>query len=100
MPAHQRSIQELIKTVKALRTELAPWKKTAELAITLGLTLKEAKERKPDNITWSEFVEKHFDFGQSRADELIRLADEVANKNYLAGLRHSYSCVRAMGLTR
>jgi hypothetical protein len=97
---HQRTLPELIKTVKALRIEESPWKKTAQLAITLGLTLKEAKERKPENVSWPDFVKEHFDFGQSRADALIRLADEVTNKNFLDGLRHSYSCVRSMGVTR
>jgi hypothetical protein len=73
---HQRSIQELIKTAKALNSKLAQSEgKSAELTITLGLTLKEAKERKPEGITWPDFVKEHFDFGRSRADELIQIAD-------------------------
>lgn len=69
-------MRELIKTAKAL---YAKWQhctdKAEQLAITLGLTLAEAKERKPSTITWPEFVKKHFDFGRSRADELIQIAE-------------------------
>ena len=98
---HRRTLPELIKTAKALDTKLAQSEgKSANLKITLGLTLAEAKARKPDNITWPDFVKEHFDFGQSRADALIRLADEVANMNFLDGLWHSYSCVGSMGVTR
>jgi hypothetical protein len=76
MPAHQRSIQELIKTVKALDSKLAQSEgKTEQLQITLGLTLAEAKDKKPKDITWPDFVKEHFDFGRSRADELIQIAD-------------------------
>src|ERR1700722_9891602 len=76
MPAHQRSIQELIKTVKALDSKLAQSVgKTEQLQITLGLTLAEAKDKKPKDITWPDFVKLHFDFGRSRADELIQIAD-------------------------
>jgi hypothetical protein len=73
---HQRSIQELIKTVKALHTKVQQSEgKTEQLQTTLGLTLKEAKDRKPEGITWPDFVKEHFDFGRSRADELIQIAD-------------------------
>jgi hypothetical protein len=73
---HRRTLPELIKTAKALDTKLAQSEgKSADLKITLGLTLAEAKARKPDDITWPDFVKKHFNFGRSRADELIQIAD-------------------------
>jgi hypothetical protein len=37
--------------------------------------LAEAKDKKPKDITWPDFVKEHFDFGRSRADELIQIAD-------------------------
>jgi hypothetical protein len=71
---HQRTLPELIRTVKALNSKLAQSKeKSDQFEITLGLTLAEAKERKPKDITWPDFVKKHFSFGQSRSDELIRI---------------------------
>src|ERR1700677_1163436 len=76
MSAHQRSIEELIKTVKALHSKVRQSEgKTQQLETTLGLNLKEAKERKPEGVTWPDFVKEHFDFGRSRADELIQIAD-------------------------
>ena len=43
---HQRTIQELIKTVKALHFKVKQsTDKTKQLETTLGLTLKEAKDK-------------------------------------------------------
>jgi hypothetical protein len=77
---HQRSIQELIKTVKALDSKLAHSEgKTADLKITLGLTLAEAKlvnKSGKDSMPWPEFLEKHFaNLKCSRADELIQIGE-------------------------
>jgi hypothetical protein len=73
---YKRTLPELIKTAKALNSKLAHSEgKSADLKITLGLTLAEAKACKPEDITWPDFVKKHFDFGRSRADELIQIAD-------------------------
>jgi hypothetical protein len=72
----QRSIQELIKTVKALHFKVKQSAdKTEQLETTLGLTLKEAKDKKPKGITWPDFVKEHFDFGRSRADQLIQIGE-------------------------
>jgi hypothetical protein len=73
---YQRPMFELIRTAKELHAKIEQYgKKTEQLQMTLGLTLKEAKERKPKGITWPAFVKKHFNFGRSRADELIQIAD-------------------------
>jgi hypothetical protein len=80
---HQRTLPELIKTVKALDSKLAHSEgKSADLKTSLGLTLAEAKERLQESnkaagkgkaITWPDFLEKHFSFGRSRANELIQI---------------------------
>jgi len=51
------------------------------LWISLGIELKEAKARNKemDGVPWPEFAKLHFDLGQSRADELIRIADGRTN---------------------
>jgi hypothetical protein len=69
-----RPMFELIRTAKELHAKIEQYgKKTEQLQVTLGLTLKEAKERKPGGITWPAFVKKHFNFSRSRADELIQI---------------------------
>jgi hypothetical protein len=83
MAEHQRTLRELIKTVKALDIKLAQSEsKSEDLKITLGLTLAEAKlklqaankeARKGETTTWPDFLEKHFTFKRSRADELIQI---------------------------
>jgi hypothetical protein len=76
MPAHLRPMAELIRTAKALDVKIKQCtEKTEQLQMTLGLTLKEAKARKPANITWPAFVSRHFNFSRSRADTLIQIAD-------------------------
>jgi hypothetical protein len=73
-----RTMPQLIKTVQALHAKAVQADNKAEqLWITLGIELKEAKARNNEEgeLTWPEFAKKHFNFGQSRADELIRIAD-------------------------
>ena len=73
--AHERTIPELISTAKALQQKAEHAAEKAEQFYkSLGLTLKELKERKPKGITWPAFVAKHFTIGKTRADELIRIA--------------------------
>jgi hypothetical protein len=73
---YKRPMSELIRTAKALDAKIKQQQqKTEQLQVTLGLTLREAKERKPNGITWPAFVAKHFNFSRSRADELIQIAD-------------------------
>ena len=99
---HQRPLRELIKTAKALYSKMEQSaEKTEQLAVTLGLTLAEAKARKPDNITWPDFVKKHFDFGQSRADELIRIGHgKTTVEKVREGRRESVKKVRAKSALR
>ena len=73
-----RTLPQLIETVKALHAKATKAEgKAHDLWITLGIELREAKECNKEfgDLTWSEFAKKHFNFGQSRADELIRIAD-------------------------
>jgi hypothetical protein len=73
-----RSMPQLIKTVQALHAKAIKYTdKADQIWITIGIELKEAKDRNREHgeLTWPEFAKKHFDFGQSRADELIRIAD-------------------------
>jgi hypothetical protein len=88
-----RTMPQLIKTVKAIHAKAMQAADRAEqLWITLGIELKEAKARNKEEgqLSWPEFAKKHFDFGQSRADELIRIADG----------RTSVETVRASGAAR
>lgn len=72
---NQRSLPELIHDANDLHERITHTKtKIDDLEVELGLTLEEAKTRKPKRTTWPAFVKKHFDFGKSRADELIRIA--------------------------
>jgi hypothetical protein len=74
-----RPMPLLIKTVQALQAKaIRADDKAAQLWITIGIELKEAKARNKEMVgalPWAEFAKLHFDFGQSRADELIRIAD-------------------------
>jgi hypothetical protein len=73
-----RSMPQLIKTVQALHAKAIKYTdKADQIWITIGIELKEAKDRNRESggLTWPEFAKKHFNFGQSRADELIRIAD-------------------------
>jgi hypothetical protein len=73
-----RPMPLLIKTVQALQAKAIKAEgKAHELWITIGIELKEAKARNKEmvGVPWAEFAKLHFDFGQSRADELIRIAD-------------------------
>jgi hypothetical protein len=73
-----RTLPQLIETVKALYAKATRAQgKARDLWVTLGIELKEAKARNREtgDLTWSEFAKQHFNFGQSRADELIRIAD-------------------------
>jgi hypothetical protein len=66
----------LIRTVKVhIEKGNRAAEKSEQHFIATGLFLKEAKERKPADITWPDFVRQHFDLGRSRADELIQIAD-------------------------
>jgi hypothetical protein len=76
----QRTIDELVRAAKALDAEIKQeterfQDKMEPLRVALGLILKEAKERKPDGITWPAFVKKHFNFSRSYADQLISIAE-------------------------
>jgi hypothetical protein len=74
-----RPMPLLIETVKVLQAKAIKAEgKAHDLWITIGCELKEAKERHKEldgELTWPEFSKKYFNFGQSRADELIRIAD-------------------------
>lgn len=77
-----RTMPQLIKTVNALHEKTSKADAKAEqLWITLGIELKEAKARNKESgdLPWAEFAKQHFNFGQSRADELIRIADGRTN---------------------
>jgi hypothetical protein len=77
-----RTMPVLIKTVNAIHAKaIQADDKAADLWITLGIELKEAKARNKemDGVPWPEFAKLHFNFGQSRADELIRIADGRTN---------------------
>ena len=41
----------------------------------IGRELKAHKEKKPNDVTWEDYVREHFDRKKQRADELIRLAN-------------------------
>lgn len=78
MASTQRTMPQLIKTVNALYDKAKNADSKAEqLWITLGIELKEAKARNKEagDLSWAVFAKQHFNFGQSRADELIRIAD-------------------------
>ena len=49
-------------------------KRSDDHFIKFGRKLAELKEMKPKDITWPDFVKKHFGYSQPRADELIRIA--------------------------
>jgi hypothetical protein len=69
---------QLIMTVNTLHDKAVhATDKAEQLWISLGIELKEAKERNKESgkQTWEEFAKEHFDFGRSRADELIQIAD-------------------------
>jgi hypothetical protein len=77
-----RTMPALIKTVNAIHAKaIQADDKAAQLWITLGIELKEAKARNKETggVPWPEFAKLHFNFGQSRADELIRIADGRTN---------------------
>jgi hypothetical protein len=77
-----RTMPVLIKTVNTIHAKaIQADDKAAQLWITLGIELKEAKARNKemDGVPWPEFAKLHFNFGQSRADELIRIADGRTN---------------------
>jgi hypothetical protein len=57
----------------AIKAEAAS-DKAEQYFIKLGHALAELKQRKPKGTTWPAFVRKHFDYSQTRADELIRIA--------------------------
>jgi hypothetical protein len=70
------TIPALVDTIKAHLAKGAQSKeKSDQHYITAGLRLKELKARKPGETPWPEYVRKTFDLGQSRADQLIRIAD-------------------------
>jgi hypothetical protein len=77
-----RTMPQLIRTVKTLYEKLTHHAdKSEQMQITLGKTLEEAKALNKEQCgpPWAAFVKEHFDFGQSRADELIRIADGRTN---------------------
>jgi hypothetical protein len=77
-----RPMPLLIKTVQTLYAKaIQADDKATGLWISLGIELKEAKARNKemDGVPWPEFAKLHFDLGQSRADELIRIADGRTN---------------------
>ena len=70
------TLTELVSTANDLWKQITKTdEKRDQLCVTLGLTLREAKQRKPKSETWEAFVKIHFNFGRSRADELIQIAE-------------------------
>src|SRR5579872_5708840 len=71
-----QSIATIAKTVAALiqKGDHAA-EKAEQYYKAAGLHLATAKASKPADVTWPVFVRKHFNLGQERADELIRIGD-------------------------
>lgn len=71
-----RTTPQLIQTIKAHLAKAAQaLDKSGQHETSAGLYLKELKARKPSALPWPEYVRATFNLGQSRADELIRIAD-------------------------
>lgn len=67
----------LVKRIKTLieKGDLAT-ERAANFYISAGQCLKELKERKPEGITWADYLgECGIEVGRRRADELIAIAD-------------------------
>ena len=70
------SVPQLASMIKALIEKGAYAKDTAEKYYkAAGRHLKTLKEQKPENVTWEKYVKAEFGLSQTRADELIRIAD-------------------------
>lgn len=63
------------KLIALIKDDLKKAARAESYYYTAGVRLKELKSRKPAHTTWPEYVKKHFGMSQSRADELIRIAD-------------------------
>jgi hypothetical protein len=80
-----RPMPLLIKTVNTLHDKaveaddrsVQAGGKAKQLWTALGIELQEAKARYKEagDLTWPQFARNHFSFRQSRADQLIRIAD-------------------------
>jgi len=82
MATTTRTMPQLINTVNTLHAKAALYAdKSEQMQITIGRTLEEAKalNKEASGPPWAVFVKMNFKFGQSRADELIRIADGRTN---------------------
>jgi len=70
------SVPQLASTIKTLMENGVRAKDTAEKYYkAAGRHLRTLKEQKPENVAWEKYVKAECGLSQTRADELIRIAD-------------------------